>query len=169
MLQDLFKPHNKSAMTCTNSSGSRDQSTNVLLSIKPEFAEKILSREKRYEFRKTRFRDPSKVDTVIMYSSSPDQEIVGTFTFERVIQDDPENLWDNFGDVSGIDNRSRFLDYFSNTETGYAIEIQEVFRLPSPVDPRRHFDDFRPPVSFQYVNGDYNHLLHPRTSAPGSD
>ena len=142
---------------------------NALLSIKPEFAEKILTREKRYEFRKTRFRDPSKVDTVIMYSSSPDQEIVGTFTFENVIQDDPEDLWDDFGDVSGIEDRSRFLNYFSNSETGYAIEIKDVCRLPSPVDPRSHFEDFRPPVSFQYVNGDYNHLIHPRSSTPGSD
>lgn len=142
---------------------------NALLSIKPEFAEKILTNEKRYEFRKTTFRDPTKVENVIMYSSSPDQEIVGSFTFENVIQDDPEDLWENFGDASGIEDRSRFLDYFSNTELGYAIEIQDVCRLRSPVDPRRYFDDFRPPVSFHYVNGEYDHLIRPRKSSPGSD
>lgn len=141
---------------------------NVLLSIKPEFSEKILSGEKRYEFRKTRFSDPSEVETVYMYASSPVQQIVGTFSVVEVSGADPDTLWSKYGEAAGIDDRSRFMNYFSGTETGYAIEVEETTRLPQPVDPRTFIEDFRPPVSFQYVNGQYEHLLH-QDPATGSD
>ena len=39
---------------------------NVILSIKPEFVEKIFSGEKQYEYRKILFKQ--KVDTVYIYA-----------------------------------------------------------------------------------------------------
>jgi type I restriction enzyme S subunit len=125
---------------------------NVLLSVKPEFAEKILTGEKRYEFRKTTFRDPDNVDTVFLYASSPEQEIVGSFSFDDITQADPEELWDRYGAESGIEQKSRFMDYFKGTTTGYAIAVDETMRFASPIDPYRRFDGFRPPVSFQYFD-----------------
>src|SRR6056297_2366742 len=122
---------------------------NALLSIKPEFADKILSGEKRYEFRKTRFSSPSEVDSVYLYASSPAQQLVGSFTFNEIIEGHPTELWREFGEESGIENQSRFMDYFSGRSTGYAIEIDEVTALESPIDPRQEVANFRPPVSFQ--------------------
>lgn len=129
---------------------------NALLSIKPEYGEKILIGEKRYEFRRTMFSDPSSVEYVILYSSSPLQRVIGAFSFSRVIQDTPEDLWSSFGEESGIETRQQFLDYFSGTKTGYAIEISDVVVLDDPVDPRNLIDDFSPPVSFEYVNGEFD-------------
>ena len=44
--------------------------TSILLSIKPEYVEKIFNRTKKYEFRK---RMPYKqVDKVIVYSNAPE-------------------------------------------------------------------------------------------------
>ncbi|MBI6731014.1 ASCH domain-containing protein, partial [Pseudomonas amygdali] len=40
----------------------------VLLSIKPEYAEKILQGEKRFEFRKSVFKNPD-VRTVVIYAT----------------------------------------------------------------------------------------------------
>jgi len=141
---------------------------NVLLSIKPEFSNKILSGEKQYEFRKTKFSDPTRVDTVYMYASSPVQQVVGTFSVGEVEGASPKILWDEYGDVSGIDDRSRFMEYFSGTETGYAIEVEESKALHQAVDPRTFIEDFHPPVSFQYVNGEYDHLMN-QASPMGSD
>lgn len=150
-------------------SETQGQSMNVLLSIKPEFAEKILGGEKRYEFRKTSFRDPESIDTIFMYASSPVQQIVGTFKLNNVIEDRPENLWCRYGSESGIQQRTRFLNYFSQAETGYALEIDQPHRLSNPIDPRQKIENFRPPVSFQYVADDFGVILNGNQLASGSD
>ena len=49
----------------------------LLLSIRPEFVEKIISHEKKYEFRKRIFR--KNVDKIFIYSSSPEKKIIGYF------------------------------------------------------------------------------------------
>lgn len=140
----------------------------VLLSIKPEFSEKILSGEKRYEFRKTKFSDPSEVESIYMYASSPVQRIVGAFTIGEITTGEPETLWAKYGEESGIDERSQFMDYYAGTETGHAIEVEDVTRLSQPVDPRDFIHDFRPPVSFQYVNGEYDAVVN-QNPPTGSD
>lgn len=141
----------------------------VLLSIKPEFAEKILGEEKLYEFRKTRFSDPSIVDTIFMYASSPVQEIVGSFSMNGIAEGSPSELWLDYGPDSGIENRDRFMDYFDDAKTGYAIEVSDVHRFSSPINPQEQVDDFRPPVSFQYIRDEHEALLTSQTTTSGSD
>lgn len=142
---------------------------NVLLSIKPEFAEKILSQEKQYEFRKTRFRDPPRIETIYMYATSPVQRIVGAFTLENIVEGSPTELWRNYGSASGIDERSRFMDYFVNTDTGYAIEVEDSHRFTQPIDPHQHIDEFHPPVSFQYLQNELIFLKEQFPPRSGSD
>lgn len=94
----------------------------------------------------------------IMYATSPLRKIVGLFSISEIIEATPEDLWRNYGELSGIENRTRFMDYFSQKEHGYALKIENVSRLNSPIDPRDFIDDFRPPVSFMYVNGEFEFL-----------
>ena len=61
----------------------------VLLSIKPEYVEKIFSKEKKYEFRKSIFKNPN-IKSIIIYSSSPVKKVVGEFEIENIIQDTPK-------------------------------------------------------------------------------
>jgi len=133
---------------------------NALLSIKPEYAEKILSGDKEYEFRRRAFRNPSSVDRVIMYASSPIQRIIGFFSIADVVEGRPEELWSRFKDVSGITERQVFMDYFSEKETGFAIEIAEAVSLEQPVDPWEHLNEFHPPVSFIYLNGELDFVFN---------
>lgn len=67
-----------------------DVKMNIILSVKSQFVEKILSKEKRYEFRKI---IPREVEKVFIYSSVPDKKIVGYFNYDVVIEDSPTNLW----------------------------------------------------------------------------
>ena len=53
----------------------------VLLSIKPEFVEKIFNGTKKYEFRKSIFKNKN-IDTVVVYASSPWQYVIGEFKIE---------------------------------------------------------------------------------------
>lgn len=50
----------------------------VLLSIKPRFAEAILDGRKKYEFRKNKFSEKD-INCVYIYSTSPIRKIVGIF------------------------------------------------------------------------------------------
>jgi type I restriction enzyme S subunit len=135
---------------------------NALLSIKPEFAEKILSGGKQYEFRKTLFSDPEEVDTIFLYASSPVQRVVGAFTMADVISDAPADLWEKYGHSSGISDRSRFMSYFDGAEEGYAIKIGQVHEFDTPIDPSQVVDDFSPPVSFYYMREDSDFNMTPK-------
>lgn len=56
----------------------------VLLSIKPEFVEKIFSGEKLYEYRKATFKNED-ISSVVIYSTMPVGKIVGEFKFKKFI------------------------------------------------------------------------------------
>ena len=81
----------------------------VLISIKPRFAEKILSGKKKYEFRKSIFKDRS-ITKIVIYSSSPVQKVVGEFAIGRILADRPKGLWWR----AGIgEDKEFFFDYFN--------------------------------------------------------
>jgi len=67
--------------------------TNVLLSIKPEFAERIFQGIKRYEFRKAIFRNRN-VNKVIVYASAPISKVIGEFEIDDILEHEVEELWD---------------------------------------------------------------------------
>ena len=73
----------------------------VVLSIKPEFANKIFEGTKKYEFRRAIFKNPN-IKKVVVYSSSPVQKIIGEFEIDRIIIHDLETLWNKTKKYSGI-------------------------------------------------------------------
>lgn len=131
----------------------------ALLAIKPEFAEKILDGEKKYEFRRTSFQDSRDVELVFLYASSPVKQIVGFFTTDRVVEASPKELWEMYGEKSGIDTRKRFMDYFEGADTGFAIHIDQKHRFSKAIDPSDIFEEYSPPMSFHYLNNDQKKVL----------
>ena len=120
---------------------------NILLSIKPEFVNKILSHEKLYEFRKSIFKQD--VERIYIYSTYPVKKIVGYFEVTDIICKSPEELWDLFSDVSGI-CENEFFKYYSGSDEGFAIRIDNLIVFDEFID-MSEFDDFRAPQSFCYV------------------
>lgn len=121
----------------------------VLLSIKPEYVEKIFSKEKKYEFRKSIFKNPN-IKSIIIYSSSPVKKVVGEFEIENIIQDTPKNLWNLDPKNTGI-SEEKFYKYFENKEKGYAIKIGKLIKYKKV----KNLEDFSiksAPQSFVYVN-----------------
>lgn len=133
---------------------------NALLSIKPRYADKILSGEKQYEFRKTCFQNPSQVETVLIYATNPVKRITGWFSISQIIEAAPEELWNRFGEKSGIQDRARFMDYFSNVSQGYAFEVDNAEELEHSVNPYEAIEDFHPPVSFYYLDEETERVIH---------
>ena len=120
---------------------------NVLLSIKPKYAKAILSGEKKVEFRKTKFAQ--EVEKVYIYSSSPDQKILGYFIIERIIADTPDKLWKKFKEVGSI-AKADFFDYYINKDLAYAIMIKSYKKFKSPINPKKVFKKFTAPQSYIY-------------------
>jgi len=122
----------------------------VLLSIKPKYVEAIMKGEKRYEFRKTIFKNKN-VQKVYIYSTSPVKKIVGYFIIGDIIEDHPNNLWEKCKKFSGISD-TEFFNYFNGNERGFAIRIDEVEKFNKPLDPTHIYQKFIPPQSFYYFN-----------------
>lgn len=126
---------------------------NVILPIKPKFVKEIISGQKKYEFRKITFKSKRKIDRVYIYSSSPEQKIVGSFKLGKIIEDTPKALWENFKEFAGIDERD-FFNYFGDHEKGFAIEIKDLEVFEEPIDPYEELDSFIPPQNFYYLPKD---------------
>ncbi|PWV97378.1 putative transcriptional regulator [Paenibacillus cellulosilyticus] len=125
---------------------------NVLLSIKPEFVEKIFTKEKRYEYRKSIFKQ--KVDKVIIYSTMPEGMIVGEFQIEDILCGEPEKIWEATNDFSGI-SYGFYNEYFKSKDEAYAIKIGYLTRYKEPIDPKTLSDSFTAPQSFFYIDDNY--------------
>lgn len=124
----------------------------VLLSIKPEFAERIFDGTKRFEFRRSIFRNRS-VRTVVVYVTQPVGMIVGEFDVAGIIVSTPDSLWQRTCAHAGI-SREFFNSYFEGRESAYAIEVADVRRFAAPIEPRLAIDNFTPPQSYMYVSDD---------------
>ena len=120
----------------------------VLLSIKPEFADKIFDGTKKFEFRRTIFTR-SHINTALVYASSPIQRVIGEFEISQVLFDDIDNLWLRTRDYAGID-KACFFKYFSDKNKGYAIEIKKVRKYKNPLHLQERFQ-IQPPQSFAYI------------------
>ncbi len=121
----------------------------ILLSIKPVFAEKILSGEKKFELRKSIPRQ--EVGRVYLYVSGG-QGIVGCFEIAEIISKPIDELWRSTGD-SGT-SRERFYKYFSGRSLGHAISVLNPVRFAAPIFPddiRSVESKFTAPQGFIYI------------------
>ena len=122
--------------------------TKVLLSIKPEFANKIFDGTKKYEFRKTLFKR-SDVSSVLVYASSPVQRIIGEFTIDAIISGTLPAVWEIAENSAGI-SEDYFLSYFSNKTIAHAIKIGKVTKFKRPKT-LIQYNVKNAPQSFVYV------------------
>jgi predicted transcriptional regulator len=121
----------------------------ILLSIKPEYAEKILNGTKRFEYRKAIPRDEA-VRTVVIYATMPVGKVVGEFEVGGVLREKPSVLWKRTKDASGI-TRDFFDAYFSGREEASAIAVKKPTRYDEPKNLEDVSGSTTPPQSFQYL------------------
>lgn len=120
----------------------------VLLSIKPIFAEQIFSGMKKYEFRRTIFKDQN-VRTVVVYASSPIKQVIGEFEVEEVICAKIPTLWRRTYRNAGL-SKQEFCQYFTGKDKGYAIKIRKTRKYKKPLSLSRDLK-VAPPQSFVYL------------------
>lgn len=120
----------------------------VLLSIKPQYAVKIFDGTKKFEFRKSIFKN-SNINMVVVYASSPMQKVIGEFSIDEILEESPEALWEKTKKHSGI-TKEFFDEYFFNREKAFAIKVREANLYQKPLD-LIDFDLNFAPQSFVYL------------------
>jgi len=133
----------------------------VLLSIQPEYADKIFEGKKTVELRKA-FPKIGGSQWVIVYVSTPIKAIVGAFQIKHIVEENPTGMWEKVKDIAGI-TREKFDSYYNGINLGYGIFIEQVIRYPEPITLntlRKSSDRFSPPQNFRYLDSNFANNLN---------
>lgn len=135
-----------------NVHSSCDPHRMLVLSLKPRFAEAILSGKKTVELR--RVEPQIEIPTrALVYASSPTRSLMGQCVVREVIRLPLSMLWRRYGHDTAL-TQEEFSVYFAGKETGVALLLSDPVRLSSEVPLiklRQSVDQFRAPQSFAYV------------------
>lgn len=128
----------------------------LLISIKPKYVKEILLGNKTFEFRKKIFKE--EVRYIYIYSTSPQKMIVARFEYGGAKESSPEKIWEETWKKGGI-NKLDYFDYFSKSKKAYAIKISKLEIFNREINPYKLLENFRPPQSYYYINGELNEKL----------
>ncbi len=99
----------------------------LVVSIKPEYANKIFSGEKTIELRKC-VPNVQSGDTILIYVTAPVKAFKGIGKVKNIVEGTPTVIWNNYNKTSGI-NKQAFFDYYSNTNKAVGILLSEIQEL----------------------------------------
>ena len=124
----------------------------IVLSIKPQYTNLILSGEKTVELRRVVSSSLQIGSEIIIYSTSPVKHIVAIAKVKKIEHHRLDNLWKKVGKLSGI-TADFFYQYFSGLEAGFGLVLEEVKILEEPLalSSLRESIGFTPPQSFSYA------------------
>ena len=105
----------------------------ILLSIRPEYVEKILAGTKKYEYR--RHLAKSDVHKMLIYCTSPVMKVVAEAEVCEKVTGTPISLWKKTKHESGIAKKA-YLSYFQGCTCAHAYRLGKVkvFRRPKKLE-----------------------------------
>jgi predicted transcriptional regulator len=123
----------------------------LLLSLRPRFAQAILSGAKTVELRRGPVNAPPQTP-IILYASSPTMAIVGTARLREVQTLTPDVAWCQHGRSLAL-SRLEFDAYLDGSVYAYLLILHRVCTLNEPLTLRdlRQEGHFQPPQSFRYI------------------
>ena len=138
----------------------------ILISIYPEYVDEIKKGIKKYEFRKgfSKKRRSKLISQryVAVYESMPRSFITLIFKIGKIYEDDIFNIWEKFGNQSGI-TKDYFFGYYHGRNRGVAIQIKDFFILKNPItlkEIRKNYPKFIPPQNFYQLSEEKYPLLY---------
>lgn len=122
----------------------------ILLSIKPEYAQRIFKGEKRYEYRKRLFKR-NDINSIVVYVTKPVGKVIGEFEIAEILEGDPIDIWEKTKKHSGITKKD-YIEYFEGNEKGYAISIKNYVVYKKPLELKELNSAIKSaPQSFIYI------------------
>lgn len=119
----------------------------IILSIHPSHIEKILSGEKRYEYRK---RIPTDIRYIVVYATAPIKMIVALIKIDSILKGTPESVWEKTKKHAGV-SKDFFMLYFADYQYSYAIKFKTVFKLETPKSLMCLDNNIVAPQSYTYL------------------
>ena len=119
----------------------------VLMSIKPQYVQRIMTGKKKYEFRKKACK--KNVDKIYIYSTVPVKKVVGEAEVELVLIETPEIIWEKTKDDAGID-KDFFDRYYKDREEAVAYKLINVKKYKNPRS-LKELGIKSAPQSYQYM------------------
>jgi predicted transcriptional regulator len=125
----------------------------LFISIKPEYANKIINRQKTIELRKNR-PNVQAGDYVLIYATVPVKAVIGFGKIKNLIDTSPENMWKSNADKLGI-NKDAYDKYYADSNRAIGIEISSICKfkigfLLSEI--KELFPKFSPPQTYRYIS-----------------
>jgi predicted transcriptional regulator len=161
--QNAAEPGDRDQLSLPNVLGPtqlQPPSRDVIFSIHPVHAEKILDGSKTVELRR-RFTGGVRPGTLaLIYSTSPTSALTGSARIKDVQRLAVPDLWEKHRSAACL-HKSEFEDYFSGLDSGYAIILTSAKSLARPVglpELRQRFG-FEPPQSYQYIRPQMRSLI----------
>jgi len=127
----------------------------LLISVKPEYSQKIFTGEKKIELRKVKPSIKSG-DIVVIYESSPTMALKGSVIVDSVLSETPESIWNKYNHIAGI-SKDKYNEYYQNHNLAYGITFNKVTEYEYPLTLktlRKLWDGFSPPQSYRYLTYD---------------
>ena len=118
----------------------------ILISVRSEYATKMLSGQKTVELRR-RYLNVKPGTRVWIYSKAPHAAVRARAVVESIVSGKPAGLWRKFRCCAGV-SRREFCSYFGNIDVGHAILLKNIRKLPEEMSLatiRRRVRSFHPP------------------------
>lgn len=136
------------------------QTSEIIISIRPEHADNIMAGRKTVELRRRFPEGLAAGGLMLIYASSPEQALVGAARIEGVKRMTPAGLWRAFKGQVCVP-QAYFNAYFAGATEGFGVVLGRTVRFDRPItvsELRERFS-FSPPQSFRYVRGTLIGLL----------
>jgi predicted transcriptional regulator len=124
----------------------------ALFSVRPRFADALLSGSKTVEIRRRRVNLPSGA-VCLVYASSPVRALVGAILVDAVDTDRPGAVWDRWGACTGL-ARHEYDSYVEGTSYACAIVVSGSVTFPRAIqlsELRRRHRAFVTPQSYRFL------------------
>lgn len=122
----------------------------IIISIKPEYVERIFNGNKKYEYR--RLLANREVNKLVIYCTTPVKAVVGEVAVVGTISDTPEKLWKQTKDFAGI-SKEKYFEYFGDKEKANCYILGDYLKYAQP----KELEDFGvnfAPQAWLYVKED---------------
>ena len=104
--------------------GGHSLDNDLLMSVKPDYADRILSGQKTVEIRR-RFSERWAGRRISLYASAPLMSLVGEATIAQVVLDSPEVIWDKYRTQIAC-SRDEYDVYSNGKKEVFAVVLEGV-------------------------------------------
>jgi predicted transcriptional regulator len=126
----------------------------ILISLKPKYADHIFEGAKTVELRKRRLKvEPGT--RVWIYATAPIAAIRGYANLAYIETASPSQIWRDLGTQTGI-SKDEFEAYFEACEVAHALVLTDVMEMKKTLSLagiRRAVNNFHPPQFYCHLNG----------------